>query len=171
MLYGHSYSFILNCLPKRFCSSSEPFSFLPRVSLVQPPTWCPLRCLAVSKTGSRKSQELGLAFGETITCWAGCTIGNTHRWINQLNRVWNTCPVVQNWNLFVYCVFALKICLMFNLCSIFPKGSRMVCHILCKNSSLLVWHLSLGALRLGEIEFEDSCLLMAVLWLLKHCCS
>lgn len=45
------------CLPKnkeRFFTSSELCIFLPREGLIQLLAWCPLRCLVVSKTGSRQ---------------------------------------------------------------------------------------------------------------------
>lgn len=107
------------------------------------------------RQAAERRQELGLAFGETITAWAGWTLGNTHRWINQLNRVWNTCPVVQKWNLLIYCVcLCFKNSSLFDLCCIVPKGSGMVCHILCKNSSLLVWHLSLGTWGWGRLSLK-----------------
>lgn len=77
---------------------------------------------------------------------------------------------MQKWNEFIFVFFFLNTSL-FDLYYVVPKGSGMVCHILYKNSSLLAWHLSLGVLGLGKIEFEDSCLVVAVLWLLKCCCD
>lgn len=57
MLYSHVCSFILTVYQKdkeQFFISSEPFIFLSREGLIQLPAWCPLRCLLVSKTGSRR---------------------------------------------------------------------------------------------------------------------
>lgn len=130
------------------------------------PPGVPWEVWVCPRQAAEKRQELGLAFGEAITGWAGCTLGNTDELTSWIEP--ETPALLCRNEICLFTVSVLKITPCLISAILLPKGLGWFVIFFLKQLSP-VWHFSLSGL--GQVDFEDSCLVVAVLWLLKHCCG